>query len=70
MIFVVISKYSVYHTAKFTAWLINCTTKTCTLMVLLPAGVFLLTYKNAIHFLERQLDMAIETERRVCLFSL
>lgn len=69
MFLVVISKKK-FHTAKFTAWLINCTTKTCTLIVLLSAGVFLLAYKNAIHFLERQLDMAIEIERRVCLFSL
>jgi len=37
-------------------------------MVLLSAGVFLFAYKNAIQFSERQLDMAIETERRVGLF--
>ncbi len=50
------------YTAKFTAWLINCSTKTCSLIVLLSAGVFLLAYINAIHFLERQLDMAIKSE--------
>ncbi len=57
------NKCSMFYTAKFTAWLINCTTKTCTLIVLLSAGVFLLAYINAIHFLERQLDMAIKSER-------